>query len=148
NPLPLPTAQQGARPVPFENAAPWAAEAGRVGEGPQSVRENPQPRPATPFLVRWGGPSSVLDVVGSNSFSAAGSSTSTTGNPHVDGIPGPVPRSPRVTHPTPSRKSYEVVIVGGGIAGVALTYFLAERGLTDVLLLEREPQPGYHATGR
>ena len=53
-----------------------------------------------------------------------------------------------VTHPTPTRSRYEVVIVGGGIAGAALAYFLAERGLADVLLLERESQPGYHATGR
>ena len=43
---------------------------------------------------------------------------------------------------------YETVIVGGGIAGASLAYFLAERGMTDVLLLEREAQPGYHATGR
>jgi len=43
---------------------------------------------------------------------------------------------------------YETVIVGGGIAGASLAYFLAERGMTDVLLLERETQPGYHATGR
>jgi len=53
-----------------------------------------------------------------------------------------------VSGATPSRKTYEVVIVGGGIAGAALAYFLAERGVTDVLLLERESQPGYHATGR
>ena len=53
-----------------------------------------------------------------------------------------------VTHPPPIRSRYEVVIVGGGIAGAALAYFLAERGLADVLLLERESQPGYHATGR
>ena len=41
-----------------------------------------------------------------------------------------------------------MVIVGGGIAGASLAYFLAERGVTDVLLLEREAQPGHHATGR
>jgi D-arginine dehydrogenase len=46
------------------------------------------------------------------------------------------------------RRAYEVVIVGGGIAGASLAYFLAARGLRDVLLLEREPQPGYHSTGR
>src|SRR5262245_28150117 len=42
----------------------------------------------------------------------------------------------------------EVVIVGGGIAGAAAAYFLAERGLTDVVLLERERQPGSQASGR
>jgi D-arginine dehydrogenase len=47
-----------------------------------------------------------------------------------------------------SGRGFEVVVVGGGIAGAALAYFLAERGVTDVLLLERESQPGYHATGR
>jgi len=41
-----------------------------------------------------------------------------------------------------------VIIVGGGIAGASLAYFLTERGVTDVLLLERESQPGHHATGR
>ena len=46
------------------------------------------------------------------------------------------------------RRRFEVIIVGGGIAGASLAYFLTERGVTDVLLLEREPQPGYHATGR
>jgi len=48
----------------------------------------------------------------------------------------------------PSREHFEVVIVGGGIAGASLAYFLSERGMTDVLLLERESQPGYHSTGR
>ncbi len=43
---------------------------------------------------------------------------------------------------------FEVIIVGCGIAGASLAYFLAERGMTDVLILEREDQPGYHATGR
>ncbi len=43
---------------------------------------------------------------------------------------------------------FEVIIIGGGIAGASLAYFLTEKGMTDLLLLEREEQPGYHATGR
>ena len=43
---------------------------------------------------------------------------------------------------------FEVIIVGCGIAGASLAHFLAERGLTDIVILEREEQPGYHATGR
>ncbi len=46
------------------------------------------------------------------------------------------------------RRSYDVVIIGGGIAGASLAYFLTARGVRDVLLLERETQPGYHSTGR
>jgi len=46
------------------------------------------------------------------------------------------------------RTAYEVIIVGSGIAGASLAHFLAARGCTDVLLLEREAQPGYHSTGR
>src|SRR5947209_4940977 len=46
------------------------------------------------------------------------------------------------------RSQFEVIIVGGGIAGASLAYFLTERGQTDVLIVEREAQPGYHATGR
>jgi len=45
-------------------------------------------------------------------------------------------------------RAFEVVVIGGGIAGASLAYFLAARGVTDVLLLERESQPGSHATGR
>ena len=43
-------------------------------------------------------------------------------------------------------REFDVVIVGAGIAGTSLAYFLA--GRRSVLLLEREAQPGYHATGR
>ncbi|MEW5723832.1 MAG: FAD-binding oxidoreductase [Thermodesulfobacteriota bacterium] len=46
------------------------------------------------------------------------------------------------------KPSYDVVIIGCGIAGASLAYFLADSGLTDILILEKEEQPGYHATGR
>lgn len=42
--------------------------------------------------------------------------------------------------------SADIVIVGGGIAGISLGYFLSGRG--SVVLLEQEEQPGYHSTGR
>jgi D-arginine dehydrogenase len=41
---------------------------------------------------------------------------------------------------------YDFVIVGAGIAGASLAYQLAPHA--RVALLEREPQPGYHSTGR
>ena len=44
--------------------------------------------------------------------------------------------------------SFEVIIVGCGIAGASLAYFLSRRRLNDILILEREEQPGYHSTGR
>ncbi|HRD98033.1 MAG TPA: FAD-dependent oxidoreductase [Rubrivivax sp.] len=40
----------------------------------------------------------------------------------------------------------DFLIIGGGIAGASLGYWLAPHGRT--VLLEREDQPGYHATGR
>jgi D-arginine dehydrogenase len=43
-------------------------------------------------------------------------------------------------------QSVDFVIIGGGIAGASIGYFLAPHGRT--VLLEREPQPGYHSTGR
>jgi len=41
---------------------------------------------------------------------------------------------------------YDFIIVGGGIAGASAGFALAEFG--TVLLIEREPQFGYHSTGR
>ncbi len=46
------------------------------------------------------------------------------------------------------RHEFEVAIVGAGIAGASLAYFLAERGVGDVVLLEREGQLAVHSTGR
>ncbi len=43
-------------------------------------------------------------------------------------------------------KSADFLIVGGGIAGASIGYWLAREGTT--VLLEREEQPGYHSTGR
>jgi D-arginine dehydrogenase len=40
----------------------------------------------------------------------------------------------------------DFVVVGGGIAGASIAYWLAPRA--RVIVLEREPQPGYHSTGR
>lgn len=40
----------------------------------------------------------------------------------------------------------DVIIIGAGIAGASAGYFLSQS--RRVLLLEREEQPGYHATGR
>src|SRR5256885_3833892 len=43
-------------------------------------------------------------------------------------------------------REFDIAIVGAGIAGASLGWFLA--GRRSVLLLERESQPGYHSTGR
>ncbi len=44
------------------------------------------------------------------------------------------------------RDQVDVLIIGAGIAGSSLAYELAADA--SVLLLEREPEPGYHSTGR
>jgi len=51
-----------------------------------------------------------------------------------------------MTEPRPSGTDYDVVIVGGGIAGASLGAEIA--GKARVLLIEAESQCGYHATGR
>ena len=43
-------------------------------------------------------------------------------------------------------QSTDVLIIGAGIAGASAAYFLAPH--RRVVVLEREAQPGYHATGR
>jgi D-arginine dehydrogenase len=45
-------------------------------------------------------------------------------------------------------KSADVVIIGAGIAGASLAYFLVQRGCRDVVIVEREESPGYHTSGR
>lgn len=40
----------------------------------------------------------------------------------------------------------DALIIGGGMAGASCGYFLADDA--EVILLEREEQPGYHTTGR
>ena len=43
-------------------------------------------------------------------------------------------------------ETYDVAIIGAGIAGASAAYFLAPRA--RLVILEREAQPGYHTTGR
>lgn len=46
------------------------------------------------------------------------------------------------------KETAEVVIVGGGIVGLSVAYHLAKRGLTDVVVLEKENMVGTGSTGR
>lgn len=45
-------------------------------------------------------------------------------------------------------KSAEVVIIGGGVIGCSVAYFLTKMGCRDVVILERETFQGKHSTGR
>lgn len=53
----------------------------------------------------------------------------------------PLPATLASDGPVPARA--EIAIVGGGVMGLAIAYYLAHRGLTDVVVLER----GYLAEG-
>ena len=44
--------------------------------------------------------------------------------------------------------SFDYVIIGAGFAGAATAYHLTRRGVTDILILEQESIPGFHASGR
>ncbi|HEX3703390.1 MAG TPA: FAD-binding oxidoreductase [Vicinamibacterales bacterium] len=46
------------------------------------------------------------------------------------------------------KRSADVVIIGGGCMGASVAYHLARRGITDVVLLEREKMLGTGSTGR
>lgn len=49
---------------------------------------------------------------------------------------------------TPAVKHASVVIIGGGVVGASVAYHLAAAGVTDVLVLDRETEPGAGSTGR
>jgi sarcosine oxidase subunit beta len=45
------------------------------------------------------------------------------------------------------KKGAEIVIIGGGVVGASVAFHLAERGIRDVLILEREIEQGRGSTG-
>jgi sarcosine oxidase, subunit beta len=45
-------------------------------------------------------------------------------------------------------KGADTVIIGGGVVGASIAYHLAKRGMTDVLIIERERQQGMGSTGK
>src|SRR5438874_12313940 len=46
------------------------------------------------------------------------------------------------------KNTAEVVIIGGGVIGLSIAYHLAKRGMTDVVVLEKENMCGTGSTGR
>jgi len=47
-----------------------------------------------------------------------------------------------------AERIFDYAVIGAGIAGASIAYRLSVGGRDRVLVLEREPQPGYHSTGR
>lgn len=45
-------------------------------------------------------------------------------------------------------KTADIVIIGGGVVGASVAYHLAERGVKDILILEREGRQGMGSTGK
>ena len=50
-----------------------------------------------------------------------------------------------MTAPTPR---YDIAIVGAGMAGACLAWWLTQHGASRIVLVEAEHAPGYHTTGR
>lgn len=44
--------------------------------------------------------------------------------------------------------SHDVIIIGGGVVGASIAWHLCDAGLNDILILEREQQPGAGSTAR
>lgn len=45
-------------------------------------------------------------------------------------------------------EKYEIAIIGAGFAGASTAWHLADKGITDVVILEREDVPGQHASSQ
>lgn len=43
---------------------------------------------------------------------------------------------------------HEVIIIGGGVTGASIAWHLVDAGMRDILILEREAQPGAGSTAR
>ena len=47
------------------------------------------------------------------------------------------------------KNNFDIVIIGGGMVGLAIAYQIIERGfLKDILIIEKERDVGFHSSGR